>query len=134
MFNIVTKELPQRKPDAALARLQPLMGPAIVALVGLTAFGLGRLSALETQRAPLRIMQDGQLAAPAAAPAGDNEGSGGASPAASRAGNFVASKSGTKYYAPGCSGASRIKAENQVWFASADEAQAAGYEKAANCP
>lgn len=46
---------------------------------------------------------------------------------------LVASKSGSKYYFPECAGAKRIKAENQVWFASKEEAESAGYSKAANC-
>lgn len=48
-------------------------------------------------------------------------------------GEVVASKSGTKYYFPWCGTAKRIKEENKVWFASRAEAEAAGYEPAANC-
>lgn len=49
-------------------------------------------------------------------------------------GQYVASKSGTKYYLPTCAGANRIKEENKVWFATAGEARAKGLEPAANCP
>jgi len=45
----------------------------------------------------------------------------------------VASKNGTKYYLPECTGADRITNENKVWFISASAAQAAGYAPAANC-
>lgn len=48
-------------------------------------------------------------------------------------GQYVASKSGTKYYLPWCGTAKRIKDENKVWFASKAEAEAAGYEPAKNC-
>jgi hypothetical protein len=48
-------------------------------------------------------------------------------------GGYVASKSGSKYYLPSCSGAKRIKPENQVWFATKEAAVAAGYEPAATC-
>lgn len=48
-------------------------------------------------------------------------------------GEVVASKTGTKYYFPWCGTAKRIKEENKVWFASRAEAEAAGYEPAANC-
>jgi hypothetical protein len=50
------------------------------------------------------------------------------------AGKYVASKSGTKYYLPSCSGVKRIKEENKVWFASVEDAQAAGLTPASNCP
>lgn len=47
--------------------------------------------------------------------------------------SYVASKNGTKYYKIACSGVSRIKEENKVYFSSESEAEQAGYEKAANC-
>jgi methylphosphotriester-DNA--protein-cysteine methyltransferase len=46
----------------------------------------------------------------------------------------VASKSGSIYYLPNCSGVKNIKDENKVWFATEEDAAAAGYGKAANCP
>ena len=49
-------------------------------------------------------------------------------------GTYVASKSGTKYHLPGCSGAKRIKEENKVWFDTKEQAAAAGYTPASNCP
>lgn len=49
-------------------------------------------------------------------------------------GKYVASKNGKKYYLPSCSGASRIKEENKVWFASIEEARASGRTPASNCP
>jgi len=48
-------------------------------------------------------------------------------------GKFVASKNGTKYYLPSCSGVSKISEANKVWFASVETAVAAGYAPAANC-
>jgi hypothetical protein len=49
-------------------------------------------------------------------------------------GLFVASKAGTKYHAPHCSGAKTIKEANKIYFASEAEAEASGYTRAANCP
>jgi len=49
-------------------------------------------------------------------------------------GKFVASKSGTKYYLPSCSGAKRISEANMVWFSTAEAATSAGYSPAVNCP
>ncbi len=50
-----------------------------------------------------------------------------------QAGQFVASRSGTKYYSPGCAGANRISDANKMWFASAAAAESAGYAPAVNC-
>lgn len=47
--------------------------------------------------------------------------------------NIVASKNGTKYYLPGCSGVGRILDQNKVYFASEKEALDAGYTKASGC-
>jgi len=44
-------------------------------------------------------------------------------------GVFVGSKNGTKYYTPGCSGTTRIKPENYIWFDTVEDAQLQGYTK-----
>ena len=48
-------------------------------------------------------------------------------------GQYVASKTGTKYYPLDCGGASRISEANKIWFASANVAEIAGYSLATNC-
>jgi len=45
----------------------------------------------------------------------------------------VASKSGSKYHYPWCSGAARIQKDNKIFFANPEEAENAGYERAQNC-
>ena len=97
--------------------LERLWLPAVVVLVGLTAFGLGRLSALQEGKEGLRIHQ---VDLPAAAAAFEER-------------RFVASKNGSRYYLPDCSGAKQIKEENKIWFGSPEEAVATGYTPAANC-
>lgn len=48
-------------------------------------------------------------------------------------GKYVASKSGTKYHLPTCSGAKRISDKNKIWFSTKEEAEQAGYTPASNC-
>ena len=50
-----------------------------------------------------------------------------------KSGPIVASKNGAKYYFLNCSGVSRIKEENKIYFNLEDEAKSAGYEKSATC-
>ena len=88
-------------------------------LVTFIAFGLGRLSATAELREPLRILQ--------AKPANVL-----GSPYVI-GGKVVASRSGSKYHAPWCSGASRIKEHNQIWFKDEQAARKAGYTPAKNC-
>ncbi len=114
--------------------------PAIVVLVALGAFGLGRLSALEEGRKPVVIHPAGnmqEILRPTEASNDFLQAPTSSAPSASTSqpptGGFVASKNGAKYYTPTCSGASRITDANKVWFATAATAEAAGYTRATNC-
>lgn len=113
---------------------------AILVLVALTSFGLGRLSVLEPGREPVRIISPEQTNKPRVV---------GELPSSSQmvgtkdaavlsnameGGEVVASKNGTKYHLPWCSGAKRITAANKITFETAQEAEKAGYTPAANCP
>lgn len=49
-------------------------------------------------------------------------------------GAYVASRNGSKYHLPWCSGAQRIKEENKIWFDSKEEAERRGFSPAKNCP
>ena len=100
---------------------------AVLVLASSASFGLGVLTGREASASPIEC----SLGTPVST-------TGEASPpspkaSAGEAGKYVASKNGTKYYLPSCSGASRISEANKVWFASAQAAQAAGYAPAANC-
>jgi hypothetical protein len=144
MQSILPRNLGLRK-DTAFA----LLISAIVVLVGVGSFGIGRLTALrERQGGNLAIYAAPNTAAVAlAVPVSDtateaappdpavSDRSEAAAPAAQApvAHNFVASKNGTKYYAPTCSGASRIKPANEVWFATEADAKSAGYTLSATC-
>lgn len=90
----------------------------IVFLVALSSFGLGRLSALEEVRPPVAIGQAPESTKPEGLFVG---------------GLIVASRSGSVYYFPWCSGAGKILPANQRWFASESEAQGAGYTPAKAC-
>ncbi|MFQ5661709.1 MAG: hypothetical protein ACE5F2_00445 [Candidatus Paceibacteria bacterium] len=103
---------------------------AIIILVGFAGFGLGRLSLIEDSRDPVRIEFPKSLSASVlnssktpegtAVPSGDN-------------GLLVASKNGSKYHYPWCSGGKRISEKNKIWFDSVDSARKAGYTPAKNC-
>jgi hypothetical protein len=92
--------------------------PALFMLVALASFGLGRLSALEDARPAVSIGSAPIATSPRAIALG---------------GQFVASRTGTVYYYPWCSGAEHIDPQRQVWFVSEKAAQAAGYRPAKNC-
>ena len=91
---------------------------AIVLLVGIGSFGLGRFSALEDTRPPILIGQAAPLQKPAMLYMGAP---------------YVASRSGSVYYYPWCAGAQKILPANQVWFAGEQEARQAGYRAAKGC-
>ena len=91
---------------------------AIVVLVGLSSFGLGRLSALEGAKPAVSIREAQTGAAARALPIG---------------GLIVASRKGSTYHYPWCSGAGAIAEQNKVWFKSEEVARKAGYIPAKNC-
>jgi competence protein ComEC len=102
---------------------------AVIILVAFISFGLGRLSKIRENKTPITVdlsttlgvknITENQQAAVAGSQAGEKL--------------YVASKSGTKYHYPWCSGALNIKEENKIWFSSKEQAAAAGYTPASNC-
>jgi len=105
----------------------------LIILVALGAFGLGRLSKIDENKTSFSFT-DANVASMVQAASDDTtlpEGDLNAS--IPIGGLYVASKNSDKYHAPWCSGAQRIKIENQIWFNSKEEAESAGYTPASNC-
>jgi hypothetical protein len=107
----------------------------IIILVGLGCFELGRLSE-ENGSSGIRVeypKQDNN-----AVPPGNSTQISIKSPETSLVSissgkNFFASSKGSKYYSISCSAGKTIKEENRVWFATGEEAQAAGYKLSSAC-
>lgn len=93
---------------------------AVIFLVGISSFGLGRLSAIWPQKEPITIENFGTTADTKNTPSNSS-------------GRYVASQNGAVYHFPWCSGAQRIKEENKVWFLTKEEAEKLGYRAAGNC-
>ena len=101
----------------------------MIILVGSGSYGLGRLSALEKKKTPLRIETNGALLANVASSTGVSP-----SPQAqTKTGKVLASKNGKKYYYPSCSGAQRISEANKIWFPTEADAEKLGYTIASGC-
>ncbi|MFH1454943.1 MAG: hypothetical protein ABIF22_01340 [bacterium] len=103
----------------------------MIILVGTASFGLGKISSFEKNKTPISILRTKELIT-ASVLNSQTEKNNTAIPEQTN-GEVVASKSGTKYYYPWCSGVSRIKEENKVWFNNIEEARATGLTPAANC-
>ncbi|PIR58099.1 MAG: hypothetical protein COU71_00495 [Parcubacteria group bacterium CG10_big_fil_rev_8_21_14_0_10_38_31] len=106
-----------------------------IILVAFLSFGLGRLSKIEENNVPITI--ENTRASVLSAQSAQNLQNTATNPqlggGAAKLGVIVASKNGTKYHFPWCSGAIRIKDENKIWFGSESEAKSAGYGPASNC-
>jgi hypothetical protein len=103
---------------------------AVIVLIGFAGFGLGRLSLIEDERIPVRIEFPEYLSA-SALNAGNTTGDTTVPPSGN--GLLVASKNGSKYHFPWCSGGKQISEKNKIWFDSTEDARKAGYTPAANC-
>lgn len=121
----------------SIAQTEQMFLSVVVVLVGVISFGLGRQSlhmptpvsqSANVQLAPEPFILSSDTTAVRAAEAITSP----LEPV--DAGRLVASKSGSRYHLPDCPSAKQIKESNKVFFASAAEAEAAGYTKAANCP
>ena len=137
-----------------------LFPAVLIIVVGIVSFGLGRLSVWSSPAAfqkyvppSAQAAQAGSFGPPEGNPAaregglvaaahGEESMTATSSEALSRTVSasaaqtekkYVGSKNSDKYHLPWCSGAARIAEENKVWFASKEEAEAAGYTPAANC-
>ncbi|MFH0846203.1 MAG: hypothetical protein V1851_02265 [Patescibacteria group bacterium] len=106
----------------------------LIILVAFSSYGLGQLSQKEKNNLPINIYNAAQISQTLKNPNLSNENIAKTGESTLSTGKYVASKNGTKYHAPWCSGAQRIKKENQIWFSSKEEAEAAGYTPASNCP
>lgn len=98
-------------------KIKPYFGLISIVLLAFLTLGFWQLHSLAGTKTPLKIVNI----------APDEQGQ------AVTAQNVIASKTGTKYYLPWCGAIKRIKPENQISFASAAEARAAGYQPAGNC-
>lgn len=97
----------------------------ILVFVGFGSFGLGRLSGVDNESASLVKEETGESVLV--------ENSIDKIDSLSKEKMYVASKSGKLYYSLGCSGASRILAKNEVWFASKEDAEKSGYTLSTSC-
>jgi hypothetical protein len=99
----------------------------IIILVGISAFGLGKLSVYSSQDDEVRILSQYTNTAAAVESTGLDQ------IQKSVNGEVVASKSGKKYHYPWCAGAKQISEKNKITFNTIEGARAAGYTPAANC-
>jgi len=113
----------------------------IIIFVAFSSFGLGRLSKIEENKEDINIIYPSNYEQMLTANAGQSlnkdteKGSKVAGEIASGGNSqtILASKNGTKYYFTWCSGVSRIKEENKIWFANEQEAQMRGLTKSSTC-
>lgn len=104
---------------------------------GLSAFGLGRLSAQENkdqrslviETVPPEFFIGSEEAGKYTTPEEQDR----QKTPATDVPFLVGSKNSDKYHFPWCSGARRIKPENSISFSSYEEARNAGYTPASNC-
>jgi len=105
---------------------------AVIILVAIISFGLGRLSKIREEKTPITIenvKENAETSESKSLSTSNVDKTN--SPATSKI--FVASRNGKKYYYAWCDAAKTIKEQNRVWFSTQAEAEKAGYQPAANC-
>ena len=121
-----------------LPREGELFLAAVTILVAAVSFGLGRLSALKSEKFPIQFIGSQNQAGAGVVPllsgeTAKSDKSSKTSPTPAGEKLYVGSKNGEVYHFPWCSGAQRMKEANKIFFSSREEAEKAGYRPAANC-
>ena len=113
---------------------------AIVILVGISSFYLGRLSNQNATEG-VKIEYTGQEASVlgSVSPLKENNSQISLNPSIADKtnnngqGSYFASTRGKKYYSTGCSAGKSIKQENRIYFQTSTEAEKAGYTPSSSC-
>ncbi len=96
----------------------------LILLIGVSSFGLGRYSVMDSESGRGQAVSLQQLSPVETIQI----------PSSGEKVSVVVSKSGTKYHLFDCPGALQMKSENRIEFDDIEDAKAAGYSPAANCP
>lgn len=129
-----------------LEKIKPFYTFILLVVIGSIFFALGRLSTLEMAKTKVKIeypntdqtssvivsekTTQNQTVKSVSKPA---QPSTVAVPALPQSTEVIGSKTGKKYYFPWCGTVKRIKPENQIHFATIEEAKNAGYVAGGNC-
>ena len=129
--------------DQMLEKIKPFYTIILLIVIGSIFFALGRLSSLEKSKAGIKFeypntAQTGSVIVSVSSTTPDTlktkeNTNTVVVPVVAQSGEVVGSKSGKKYYFPWCGTVKRIKPENQVHFATIDEAKKAGFTPGGNC-
>lgn len=122
----MNKYIEKQKKINLLANAEPWMTILMIFFIGLSSFGLGRFSVSKSNE-PVTI-EYGSINKDT-----ENEKVIQSNNVFNEFNKIVASKNGAKYYYQNCSGVSKIKNENKIFFTSEKEAESGGYSLAANC-
>ncbi len=122
-----------------LEKIKPFYTIILLVLVAMVFFGLGCLYGLKTENSGIKVSYPNITETSAVI----NSISTTTKPENQKvvsdvvpldpSGEVIGSKSGKKYYFPWCGTVKRIKPENQVHFASIEEARKAGFTPGGNC-
>lgn len=104
----------------------------IIVLTAISAFGLGRLSAIYDAKTPI-VIKNSAKAPTAVVTASIRSSVTNKSTDIASAGKYLASKNGKKYYPADCPVATRISEQNRVWFNSTAEAEQGGLTLSTSC-
>lgn len=110
----------------------------LVSLIGVGAalYLVGRIDASESVgQTQIEVVYPDEMAVRSAgiSPEGGDTSNASESVTQVNEGSLVASRNGTRYYTPGCSGISRINPENRVYFDTPEQAEATGLTLAQAC-
>jgi len=125
---------PHSEKPSFLDKIDPFYSILLILVIASIFFALGRLSALSEQKGSIKIIQpNGENAVSIVSDDMAGQQANTLNAIVGESAEVIGSKSGKKYYFPWCGTVKRIKPENQVKFASIEEAKKAGFTAGGNC-
>lgn len=126
---------PMKNNLSFLSKIQPFYYLLLTLVIASIFFALGRLSVLEERKGNIKIYNESVLEKIGTEKTSANTASvvNALENIEVSGGEVIGSKTGKKYYFPWCGTVKRIKQENQIRFATIEEAKNAGFTAGGNC-
>ncbi|MBA3550727.1 hypothetical protein H0W32_00780 [Patescibacteria group bacterium] len=119
--------------NSKYAFLAKIFIPSLIILINCSLFGGWKLLELQKARKPAFLDTSAVVLRSSNIPNDDILKTPAATTTVQMTGKYVASRGGTTYHLPTCSGAKRISEKNKIYFHNKEEAERFGYKPAKNC-
>ncbi len=117
----------------SLEKIKSVYPVLLIVVLASIFFALGRISAIKGENEPIKVTESETVLTSNVINSVVESSISVGTTTQKQGGEVIGSKSGKKYYFPWCGTVKRILPQNQVHFASIEEAKKAGFTPGGNC-